>query len=412
VNVLFIGQKHRINDPRLAYREIRVLKKNIPGIEIYFFQYSHVKGIKKNYARSFPRVIHSREYVAGITVQKIIVEDCAASPFDFWKRLSGFNAKRIIRTLEHFFGGVPISVIQASDVRELAFAAQLGKVLKSRIFYDSHEDYIRQAIDYRRKSLKAYIKAATFLYIENKFIRDCDHVFCADESLKKKYTRKHYAAKKVALLRNFPVVESDARLEREYKQTKSLKLVYIGGVNKYRGVIEAAQYTMRFNEKNIDRRLHLTVYSTPNKITRYLEDRYGVTHHEWIDYAALMKELDNFDVGICLWLPIKKFHLNLPLKNFDYMSVGLPFITSNFGNLQKYVQISGSGLCIDPTSYLSFEQAAGKLFDSEYRRQLGENGFEWTKREGNFLSESVQYFSAFLKKDEVRPDKEDFQLCE
>src|SRR4029078_461855 len=99
----------------------------------------------------------------------------------------------------------------------------------------------------------------------------------------------------------------------------------------------------------------------------------------------------HYDVVVCLWHPLEKFHRNLPLKNFDYMGIGLPILTSNFGNLAKYAILSGAAICIDPLSYPEFEAAVLELFNTEKREELGRNGLEYTRSLASFEREAAGY---------------------
>ncbi len=397
MKVLFIGQCHRVNDPRLAHREMKSLKYNISDINFYFLQYPHRSNSELRENALFPQPLVSQVNIAGFTINHLIFNDKRPALFRFLGLLFKRGSENIVQKVANYFRGTTIDVVQASDVREIAFATRLSEMLNSKLIYDSHEDYIRQVLDYGNKSFRSYVWACAFLYIEARFIKKCHHVFCTDEFLHKKYNSWYYYAKKVVLLRNFPLLKADDQLQRNFKKNDTLKLVYIGGINQFRGVIEAAQYIKKFNEIAAPRKLELTIYSPANDITNDLVKRFGITHYDWIDYEELMSKLYDYDVGICLWLPIKKFYRNLPLKNFDYMSVGLPFITSNFGNLKKYVEDSGAGICIDPNSYKDFESAIKKMFDPEYRRKLGISGLLWANREGNFAVEAREYVSAFEK---------------
>lgn len=399
MKVLFIGQHHRVNDPRLTHREMKALWRRHPHMEFYFLQYPHSSpGQSQSTASRSPRVTASQEEVSGVPVTRLTVEDTRPALSRFLGLLSPGRSEDIVRAVTEFFGNTAVEYIQASDVRELALGVRLSQALGSKLIYDSHEDYVRQVLDYGAKSPRAYVWAATFMYIESRFVRQCDHVFCADEFLEAKYQRPHYNAKKLSLLRNFPLVDADQIPIRTYEDGETLKLVYIGGVNRFRGVIHTARYVARFNERNSPKNLTFTIFAPENDITRDLVSLYGIRHHDWLDYDVLMRRLDLYDVGVCLWLPIPKFHRNLPLKNFDYMRVGLPFLTSNFGNLQKYALRSGGGLCIDPESYEEFERAIHTMFIPERRRELGSRGFSWARETGNFAVEAQDYVAAFSEK--------------
>lgn len=394
MNILFIGHSHRITDPRLRYREMSAIKDRYKDAQFFFLQYKKRTDLKG--LRLTAKVLATKEVVSGLEVNYLQVVDDRSRLATLLGIVSAQYARSVAQLVKDHFAGKRINLIQASDVRELAAGVQLQQELQCPLIYDSHEDYVRQALDYGKGTGKAYVWATLFAVAELRFIRKCKHVFCTDEFLVAKYSRRWYHACAVHLLRNFPYLpESRFPMPKSYHHSKRLSLVYIGGVNKYRGVIEAARYVQEFNQCNSERQLSLTVFGPSNELTRWLVSEFGIVHYDWIDYEDLMERLADYDVGLCLWLPIKKFYRNLPLKNFDYMSVGLPFITSNFGNLQKYVVASGGGVCIDPTSYEAFESAVEMMFDPKVREELGKNGSDWAHVEGNFVHEAKDYLEIF-----------------
>jgi glycosyltransferase involved in cell wall biosynthesis len=167
-------------------------------------------------------------------------------------------------------------------------------------------------------------------------------------------------------------------------------------VNPYRGVIEVAHYVQTFNQKyQPELSLHFTVYSPSHPIIDGLIERKMVEYHNYVDYPVMMNLLANYDVGVCLWHPIKKFQRNLPIKNFEYMAVGLPVITSNFGNLSKYIQDAESGFCIDPLSYGEFEISILQLFEKKKRQELGVCGQKYSQKAASFEKEARNYLQVF-----------------
>jgi glycosyltransferase involved in cell wall biosynthesis len=394
MRILYIGACHRINDPRLLHREMKLLRNTLDDVEFWFLDFAWQP---QRVDRSENRICISanEETVSGRPVNHMIIQSDLPPIRSLVGQSRHHVHLHIAQAIEEYFNGKHVDFIQASDVREIKITLQLGKRLGSKLIYDSHEDYIRQALDYRKGFLRRYIWASIFLYREMRDIRSFDHVFCTDEFLFERYSRSVYSAKSVKLLRNYPRISSIYCHKREYRDKNLLRLVYIGGVNEHRGVIEVAKYVTQFNSHWDNKQLELTVYGPDNQLIRDLVRKYGIIHIGWIDYAELMATLDHYDVGICLWLPIKKFHRNLPLKNFDYMSQGLPIVTSNFGNLVKYVRLSGAGVCIDPTSYDEFENAIAPMFEGVYRKQFGESGVNWVRHTGNFEIEGQEYVSVF-----------------
>jgi glycosyltransferase involved in cell wall biosynthesis len=310
------------------------------------------------------------------------------------KEISNINREFIIEQAKLLHP----DVIQASDVREIKLCLSMKKRLKCRAIYDSHEDYSRQIIDYADSiKLRTLKEAFVFWFSEMRRIRQFDAVFCTDDYLHKKYRQPLYGARNVFLLRNFPYKINMMVKETHFETKNELKLVYIGGVNKYRGVIECAEFCERFNtESNNNQKLHFTIYGPNNEIIESLKKRDLIQHFEWIEYIDLMNALSQYDVGVCLWHPIPKFYRNLPLKNFDYMAAGLPILTSNFGNLAKYLNESESGIGIEPTKYDEFKKAIITLFEPKIRFRFSQSGQKWVSKSGNFKNESKEYVSIIL----------------
>lgn len=401
----------------MLHRQIKLLDMELDSAEFFYLRFenfSSLKGEDKALGQKYSLMrlisfieylwcyltgkLHAKEVISrslpvcGINIHQITVFYEDFSPFGFFHRIFGHPKKTLIQISEHIKPAT-IDFIQASDVREIRFAISLGKIFQCKLIYDSLEDYVRQIIDYQHKSLPSYIHAFIIFLLELVYVRRFNWVFCTDNFLNKKYKKRIYGSKKVNLLRNFPLI-SDISYDREYDPKDPLKLVYIGSVNRYRGVIETAKYVQEYNTTHTQK-LEFSLYSSDSDVVKTLVHDYGVIHHEPVDYAVLMQALDNYDIGICLLLPIKKYYRNIPVKNFDYMAKGLPIITSNFGNLTKYIEQSGSGFCINPRSYKDFEISINNLFDQKLRKQMGLNGRKWVEQEGNFETEGLCYVKSF-----------------
>jgi glycosyltransferase involved in cell wall biosynthesis len=388
MKILFIGFNHLPKDPRLFHREMYILNKNNPEIELYFakngkvYTYKELSNYKQNNFQGRKNILKGgkvNKIIRRLAFLKRKILNLYYNTLVFWK----------VKELRP-------DVIQASDAREILFTL-LGKFFFGcRIVYDSHEDYFRQVVDYGDRHLISYFRAFPLSMCEMIFLRFFDCIFCTDDFLYQKYRKSIYKCKRVFLLRNFPIIES-GEIDREFINKDNLELVYIGGVNKKRGVIEVAKYVLKYNIKHHEKKLKFHVYSCDNELLDKLEKECSIIRHEYVDYEMLMKELKKYDIGVCLWNDIPKFRRNLPLKNFDYMAVGLPIITSNFGNLKKYAEESGAAFCIDPMSYDEFESAINMLFDQRLRQKMGLFGRGYVERVASFNCEAKSYIENLEK---------------
>jgi glycosyltransferase involved in cell wall biosynthesis len=223
-----------------------------------------------------------------------------------------------------------------------------------------------------------------------------DIIFCTDEYLFNFYSKIGFFKKNINIFRNF-VNLCFVDKKHKPKKTKKLKLVYIGSMNEKRGLIECANYCKKFNNENKENILEFHVYGKDNKLIERLAKDKLVNYNGFVDHKEIFEILPRYDIGICLWQRIKKYERNLPIKNFEYMAVGLPVLTSNFGNLRTYIDKSKAGICINPDSYEEFKLAINKLKDINFRKEMSSNGVEFTK---NYLclDDEIEPYIDFIYK--------------
>jgi glycosyltransferase involved in cell wall biosynthesis len=388
VPVLFIAFHHRLDDPRLFHRQIRTLQDAVSQASPFALT---VGGL-----RPFP-TYEGPEAAAASPLEsrpppprRPFVARLARKA---WNVLAGpFRQVRHLRAIH----SLDPAVIQASDIRELPLGVAARMLTGATLVFDSHEDYFHQIFEFRGRRPIAFLRASAVKLIEVTLIRFADAVFCTDDYLQQEYSRPLYGAPSVTLLRNFPTGPV-ARESLKYSDSDCLRLVYVGSVNRFRGVSEGADFVRRFNREVGHPRLELTIHARESQLVAELVDGHEVRRGEWLPYDRLMPTLTEYDVGICLWQRLKKFERNLPLKNFDYMAAGLAILTSDFGNLQKYAVESGAAICIDPASYEAFAAAIRRLADPAVRRQLGANGQAYVAETASFEADATTYLDMFAR---------------
>lgn len=305
----------------------------------------------------------------------------------------------VVLRLTRVYSASP-DVIQASDARELPFAVVAKLLIGCRLVYDSHEDYFRQAVDYSRIRPLGFGKGLFLRLLELLFVRCANHVYCTDDFLYSLYRQPRFGACRVSLLRNFPPVSALAWPQRSVRASRDpnvLQLVYVGSVNRHRGLLETASFVEQFNQSHDSPQLTFTIFSHPHYIVDRLSESMAVVRGNWQAYPDLMETLPAYDIGICLWQDIKKFHRNLPIKNFDYMAACIPFVTSNFGLLAQYALESGGGICINPSSYEEFQDAMLALADQSVRYHTAMRGHGFVSTQANFEAESSEYVEFLTK---------------
>lgn len=357
---LYIGLAHSAKDIRLCHFLAKAVQMRFPEIDCYYM------GID-----STDPTEYSNEHFTVIGMPRGI------NPRKRRFRLDDFT-----RMASHI-KDAGIDLVQVSDVRELMLGYAVKKMAGIPVIFDSHEDYFNQKYEYRRKTGIAYVKGMIARSHELLYVRYMDAVFCTDDFLEQMYARPVFDAPSVTMVRNIPARDTIRDLPVS-NDRHSLKLVYIGSVNEIRGIIEVADYCKRFNqEPNAIRQgttLSFHVFSKPYKIIDGLVEQHKIIHHGYVSQSTIKRRISDFDIGVSLIMPSKKFERNILIKNFEYMAMGIPILTSHYGTMKRYVSQAKAGLTIDPTSYDAFKNAILKFSDIDFRRTCGENGIRYAKK--------------------------------
>ena len=398
-NILYICFYHSIDDARLYYRQAKWLKERSPDLRVGFLHRYFRKPFDPNFELESPEIDFIP--VSWAKWKHDVLTGSSANQTLIGKVYRRAKTKMVglVANIASFVQQYRLAisyqpdVIQVSDVRELAFGVTLKWITGSKLVYDVHEvtyDFIYQIIG------KPKIFAAFMAYLERLLVTFTDVIFCASEDYNAIYEQYVSKDNSVHAFHNFispDLVKSKAL----YQDTKSLNIVYIGTINKYRGVLEAAEFVNRFNtEHNPEKELRLHIYAPKSGIVSQIAGYNSIRIHGVFGFDELMSQLIKYDIGICTLLPIEKYKKSIPMKNFEYMAVGLPIITSDFGYCKQYVQEAGCGICIDPTSYEQFQKAIMKMYDANIRKRMGLNGLNYLKSNDAVKNERQTYLNAML----------------
>jgi glycosyltransferase involved in cell wall biosynthesis len=354
--VVFIGMAHRANDSRLCHFLARAIRERFQTVECFYLGKDSIDPAKN--ASPYFKIL---PMPGGLYAPKRVF------------RLSDLEA------MAAYLAELRVDLVQVSDARELL----AGYVIKTRaripVVFDAHEDYFNQKYEYGGKTALSFIRGARHRLHELLFVRWMDAVFCTDDYLLNLYTHPSFAAKRVQMVRNVPP-PSMLRSAPVIHNRRDLKLVYVGSINKRRGVIETAKWVVRFNQEDHGFKLAFHVFSGNAEFVEPLEKPGEVVYRGHLPYEEVSDHLTDFDVGVCLIQPTTKYERNIPIKNFEYMCSGLPVLTSDYGQMKKYVGTAGAGVTIDPLSYAAFVSAVVRLRDAEFRKTCGDGGIAYARQ--------------------------------
>lgn len=261
---------------------------------------------------------------------------------------------------------------------------------EAKIIYDVHEHYPDMAR--MSKKIPSWIKPLATFFIDKSeiiFSHKFDFIITADDAVKQRFKEHHYPTEVIYNFSDFTVKETIS-LPKEYD------VIYQGGITLERGVfnvvkaIEIAKATfpnirMVFVGPFDDQKSKEMVskYIKEHELSENIRFTGRIPHIEVEEYIRKSK------IGVVTLLPFPKYFKNIPIKQFEYMSCGVPVIGSDLPPIRSFLETYNSGLIVDPTKPSEISAAIVDLLShEEKRKQLGQNGilavseaYNWGKME-------------------------------
>ncbi len=184
----------------------------------------------------------------------------------------------------------------------------------------------------------------------------------------------------VVALPNYPLLEESHPTRRDRAPNtgsdpaQPLRLVYTGVAGWERGLWLMLDLVeeLRRRGRVVDLTLAGVCYRSAERLqfvdslqSRGLVD--AVSLKGWDNYLPweqLYSTLDAADVGLMLMHPDYRMWSNVPTKFYEYMSAGLPFVCSNYGNWRGFADALGVAIPVDPTDAKTCADAVSGLVDS------------------------------------------------
>ena len=153
------------------------------------------------------------------------------------------------------------------------------------------------------------------------------------------------------------------KLELKKKKFKR-KLVYTGGITYYRGAKQIIDTLNKFKENNYE----LIICGRNNldleKKLQYkiLDKRIKIIGK--IKIEKVFKLMQRASIGVLLNEKIFDYDNAVPNKLFEYLSLGLPIVASNFGIWKNIIEKYQIGELCDPNSLDEIDASIKKVFSN------------------------------------------------
>ena len=266
------------------------------------------------------------------------------------------SAKKVYRAAL----SVDADIYHFHDPELLPYGLKLKKRGK-KVIFDSHEDFPAQMKD--KPWLPGWVRntvSSAYRKYETRVVRRIDAVVTATSHIAEQFTGR---AGKIAVVNNYPKLDDIVFHDSPFTDRAPM-VCYAGGINELRGekiMIEAME------------QVDGTLIIAGEHEKAQIGDK--VKYVGKLDRAGVNDLYSRAVAGLCILKPIENYYYSQPIKMYEYMAAGIPFICSDFPGWRTTADESGAGICVDPANVPEIRKAIVSLLsDSEKAQKMGING--------------------------------------
>jgi len=301
--------------------------------------------------------------------------------------------KRITQTTGEIFNKAKelnADVFHLHDPELLLIARKLKK-LNKKVIFDSHEDTVNTIlVSPYLKSPVSNIISTLYKNFERYTCKKIDGVIGATPHIEN-YFKKF--AKQTENINNYPIL-SDKKLEQISWDQKQDEVCYVGSIDDTRGIkdlmnsLELTKSQARLNLAGMYSSLTLEREIKEHKDYHLVND-FGYVNSEEVENIY-----NRSLVGVVTLHPIPTFLVSLPIKMFEYMVAGIPFIASDFPYWRNLLKESECCIFVDPQKPKEIADAIDYfMLNKQKAKQMGEVGrklvfenFSWESQAEKLLT--------------------------
>jgi len=261
-----------------------------------------------------------------------------------------------------------------------------------KVIYDVHEDVPRQLLTkpYLKKFIKPFI-SRIFEIFENRAAKKFSAIVTATDFIKDRFldiNKNSYSVK------NYPII-SELNNEKDYF-SKENRICYIGSISEVRGIKEIVS-AMRFIESQMDLAGNFNTNTLRDEVIK-IDGWEKVSEHGFVGREKTAEILAQSRVGLVTLYPTINYKDALPVKMFEYMMAGIPFVASNIELWKSIADENNCGLIANPYKPDDIAEKVNFLLQNpEQANEMGQNGKKAIKEKFNWAIESQILIEVYKK---------------
>ncbi|WP_335909115.1 glycosyltransferase [Shewanella indica] len=262
-----------------------------------------------------------------------------------------------------------------------------------KVIFDAHEDLPKQLRS--KPYLNPFFRKLLPIFFEvyEKFaLKKFDALVGATPSITEKLAKINPNSYNI---NNYPILGELNTGASSYWDAKLNEVCYLGGIAEIRGIKEVIASLIdaplarlnlagRFSEAHVE------------SDVKTWDAWQQVNQLGFIDRKEAAEVLARSKAGIVTFHEYPNHVDAQPNKMFEYMSAGLPIITSNFPMWKEVVEGNQCGICVDPLDSKAIASAINYILENkEEAQRMGENGLKAVNEKYNWAAEEKTLFKMY-----------------
>jgi glycosyltransferase involved in cell wall biosynthesis len=276
---------------------------------------------------------------------------------------------------------------------ELIPVGVLLKLSGKKVIFDAHEDLPKQLLGkpYLNKILKIVL-SNSFKVFEKITCNKFNYIISATPYIRDKFSLIN---KSSIDINNYPIIG-----ELSIGDSKGLKkneVCYVGGIAEIRGIKEVVKAMELTNNVKLNLVGEFSSKELETEVRGYNGWK-NVVAMGVLNRYQVAEVMNQSKVGIVTFLPLPNHIDAQPNKMFEYMSAGIPIVTSNFPLWKEIVEGNDCGICVSPLEPKEIAGAIDYLVSNEeIAERMGRNGKNAVLNRYNWAVEEKKLFEVYNK---------------